>query len=65
VDAADVAYRRRFLLDKYPQLADGDTLGAVLQEDESDAAEDVQISVLGELADAGGPDLIEPSQHES
>lgn len=58
VDAAEVAYRRRFLLEKYPHLADGAMPGQFTDagpdgSDDSDEA----ISVLGELADAGGPDL--------
>lgn len=59
VDAADVAYRRRFLLDKYPFLADD-----LQPMDESDVTdvEDVEISVLGELAEAGGPDLRGPDK---
>lgn len=55
VDAADIAYRRRFLLEKYPYLAEEETpesfVGAVV-----DDADEV-ISVLDELGDAGGPDL--------
>ncbi|GIG20199.1 hypothetical protein Cch01nite_09230 [Cellulomonas chitinilytica] len=55
-DAAHVAYRRRFLLEKYPHLADGDapeleTVGEVPDE------EDEVISVLEDLAGLGGPDL--------
>lgn len=55
-DAADAAYRRRFLAEKYPHLLyerpiEVSVVGAAFDED------DVSISVLGELADAGGPDL--------
>lgn len=58
VDAAEIAYRRRFLLEKYPQLADE----SVESERTADAAENTEdadeaISVLDELAEAGGPDL--------
>lgn len=58
VDTADVAYRRRFLLEKYPHLGDEEASGSFLDvgqhgPDDSDEA----ISVLGELAEAGGPDL--------
>ncbi|MFD3542268.1 EcsC family protein [Streptomyces sp. NPDC058662] len=67
VDAADTAYRRRFLLDKYPHLGDGeadgfapeagaDAAGGADGPDDADDADEA-ISVLGELADAGGPDL--------
>jgi hypothetical protein len=55
VDAADAAYRRRFLLAKYPQLADEEVpeeVGDVVP-DEADES----ISVLGEITEAGGPDL--------
>ncbi len=58
VDAADFAYRRRFLLEKYPHLGDGDTFGVVMDVDHiipDDA--DQEISVLGELSEAGGPDI--------
>lgn len=56
VDAADIAYRRRFLLEKYPQLGDGDTFGTaapVLGEIADDA--DMEISVIDQIAEAGGP----------
>lgn len=58
VDAANVAYRRRFLLEKYPSIGDDDVPeplpGVDLDGgDDSDQA----ISVLDELAEAGGPDL--------
>lgn len=58
VDAADVAYRRRFLLEKYPQLAETDRFG-VIDGVEDDLAEggDEEISVIGEIVEAGGPDL--------
>jgi len=58
VDAADVAYRRRFLLEKYPHLGDGAPPGSFAQID-PDCPHDADetISVLGELAEAGGPDL--------
>lgn len=58
VDAADVAYRRRFLLEKYPHLGDEETSGPLADDGPhvpDDA--DVTISLLGELAEAGGPDL--------
>ncbi|WP_432948282.1 EcsC family protein [Kribbella sp. CA-253562] len=58
VDAADVAYRRRFLLEKYPHLADEGAPGSpsdVGSVDARDAEE--AISVVGELAEAGGPDI--------
>ncbi len=55
VDAADIAYRRRFLLEKYPQLADEDAVESFPDVVPDDA--DEAISVLDELAEAGGPDL--------
>lgn len=55
VDAADVAYRRRFLLAKYPQLAD-DEQPVVVEPDVPDD-QDEEISVLDELVELGGPDL--------
>ncbi|QDI73437.1 serine/arginine repetitive matrix protein 2 [Streptomyces calvus] len=58
VDAAEMAYRRRFLLEKYPHLADEEEPGPFLGEDPdvpNDA--DEEISVLDEIVEAGGPDL--------
>lgn len=55
VDAADVAYRRRFLLEKYPQLVE-DEGPAVVDSVVADE-HDEEISVLEELAEVGGPDL--------
>jgi hypothetical protein len=58
VDAADIAYRRRFLLEKYPRLSDGDTFWTVLDVDQVVPDEDDEaISVLDELAEAGGPNI--------
>lgn len=58
VDLANMAYRRRFLLEKYPHLGDEETSGSFFDSD-ADIPDDAdeQISVLGELAEAGGPDL--------
>lgn len=56
VDAAEMAYRRRFLLEKYPHLADEEAPKAFTDPDAPDNADD-EISVLDELAEAGGPDL--------
>jgi hypothetical protein len=58
VDAADMAYRRRFLLEKYPHLADEEAPGPFLGDD-PDAPDDAdeEISVLDEIVEAGGPDL--------
>lgn len=55
VDTADMAYRRRFLLDKYPHLDDG----AAPEPAPGDASEegDQTISVVDVLAEEGGPDL--------
>jgi hypothetical protein len=61
VDAADVAYRRRFLLEKYPQFADDKPL---VFTDSAPEDADSEISILDELADAGGPDLREPESEE-
>jgi hypothetical protein len=58
VDAADIAYRRRFLLEKYPHLGDSDTFGTVVEVDD-EIAEDVdeEISVIDQIAKAGGPNI--------
>lgn len=58
VDAADMAYRRRFLLEKYPHLADEEEPGWLADDDPGvpDDA-DEEISLLGEIVVAGGPDL--------
>ncbi|MEQ1737520.1 MAG: EcsC family protein, partial [Rhodoglobus sp.] len=53
VDSARLAYRRRFLLEKYPHLEENETsFGGG-----SDSEDDEVISVLDELVDVGGPDL--------
>lgn len=57
-DAADVAYRRRFLAEKYPQLIAEAPINMRVVEDEEHDVDDERISVLEELADAGGPDLL-------
>lgn len=58
VDVANIEYRKRFLLEKYPHLADSEAPGSYIDvgQDAPDDA-DEEISVLGELAEAGGPDL--------
>lgn len=56
VDAANIAYRRRFLLEKYPQLATTDA-GWGASELTDDDVDDTPIRLLDELADLGGPDL--------
>lgn len=58
VDAADIAYRRRFLLEKYPHLADEEAPGSFPDAgpDGPDDADEA-ISVLDEIAEAGGPNL--------
>lgn len=58
VDAADIAYRRRFLLEKYPHLADEEVHGLFpdLGQDGPGDGDEV-ISVLDELAEVGGSDL--------
>ncbi|WP_231941200.1 EcsC family protein [Arthrobacter sp. U41] len=57
VDAANMAYRRRFLLEKYPHL--GAEAPGLLPDDDQDSPTEVDeaISVISELAVAGGPDL--------
>ncbi|MDQ7903480.1 EcsC family protein [Phytohabitans sp. ZYX-F-186] len=59
VDTAEMAYRRRFLLEKYPQLLDEEPIEAVVVEDTDDpnGVVDGGFSVLGELAAEGEPDL--------
>ncbi|MFD9246526.1 EcsC family protein [Streptomyces sp. NPDC059556] len=59
VDAADMAYRRRFLLEKYPQLADDEEASGWFADTDSDVPDDAdeEISLLGEIVVAGGPDL--------
>lgn len=55
VDAADVAYRRRFLLEKYPHLGKGDTFGTKVEVDYTVSEEaDENISVIEQIAEAGG-----------
>ncbi|MGP9786684.1 EcsC family protein [Glutamicibacter sp. 287] len=58
VDAASIAYRRRFLLEKYPHLADEEAHGPVphMGQDGAGGADEI-ISVLDELAKVSGPDL--------
>ncbi|MGX1546973.1 EcsC family protein [Streptomyces adustus] len=61
VDAAEMAYRRRFLLEKYPHLAGEEAPGPIPEADpdtphDTDDA-DEEISLLDEIAAAGGPDL--------
>ncbi|AGZ42587.1 hypothetical protein AFR_21585 [Actinoplanes friuliensis DSM 7358] len=53
VDTADMAYRRRFLLEKYPQLLDEEPLEGVVVDD----TDEDRISVLDQLVEEGGPDL--------
>ena len=60
-DAANIAYRRRYLLEKYPHLAaepEAQLLPDLGSAEPDDA--DVAISVLDELSEAGGPNLSEP-----
>lgn len=58
-DAADNAYRLRFLLEKYPHLDGGGVVDLVAVSDDEPEAGDERISVLDALAEAGGPDLRE------
>ena len=58
LDAADVAYRRRFLLEKYPQLGDGEDFGSIAEPEKKPAPEaDIRISLADEIAEAGGPTI--------
>jgi hypothetical protein len=57
VDAADIAYRRRFLLEKYPHLAAAGTFRVVVEAEQISDDADQEISVLSELVEAGGPDI--------
>ncbi|MEU9223795.1 EcsC family protein [Streptomyces massasporeus] len=58
VDAAEMSYRRRFLLEKYPHLADEEASGSFPDTgpDVPDDADEA-ISLLDEIVEAGGPDL--------
>ncbi|USQ84711.1 EcsC family protein [Streptomyces phaeoluteigriseus] len=58
VDAAEMAYRRRFLLEKYPHLTDEEA-SVSFPDTGPDAPDDAdeEISLLGEIVEAGGPDL--------
>lgn len=56
VDAAEMAYRRRFLLEKYPYLADEEAFATFTDTDVADDV-DEKISVLDEIVEEGGPDL--------
>jgi hypothetical protein len=57
VDTAEIAYRRRFLLEKYPHLGDEENPESSQATAQDDNPEDEPISVLDDLAEAGGPDL--------
>ena len=54
VDTADIAYRRRLLLEKYPALADVDMFGEQMDGSDMPSNVDVEISVIKEFTDAGG-----------
>lgn len=57
VDAADFAYRRRFLLEKYPQLVAHDTFGVVAEVgDDLLSDSDEPISLFDQVLEAGGHD---------
>ncbi|MEV5811330.1 EcsC family protein [Streptomyces mutabilis] len=56
VDAAEMAYRRRFLLEKYPYLAEEEVPVTFTDTDVPDGT-DEKISVLDEIVEEGGPDL--------
>lgn len=55
VDAANIAYRRRFLLDKYPSLHDEEVSISTTAEDADTA--DETISIIKAVKEAGGPNL--------
>jgi hypothetical protein len=55
VDVANNEYRKRFLLEKYPHLA-AEEASAPFTDVVPDDADEV-ISVIGEIVEAGGPDL--------
>ena len=57
VDSADSAYRKRFLLEKYPQLDDEKQPGSFAETGPDDTGNDQPISVVDEIAEASGPDL--------
>lgn len=61
VDAAEFAYRRRFLLDKYPQL---DSAPVVVFEDAVPDSEDETFSVVDQLTEVIGHDLF-AAPHDS
>jgi hypothetical protein len=64
-DAADSAYRRRFLLEKYRHLEDREPVDLITVADDVPETSDEPISVLDELAEAGGPDLREEKASEA
>ncbi|MFJ4027620.1 EcsC family protein [Paenarthrobacter sp. NPDC089989] len=58
VDVANIEYRKRFLLEKYPHLANDEAVESFADVDhDAQDGSDEAISVLGELAETGGPDL--------
>lgn len=58
VDTADIAYRRRFLSEKYSQFAAAEANAPLSDTEQVDEkVKDEVISLLDELADVGGPDL--------
>jgi hypothetical protein len=60
-DAAEMSYRRRFLLEKYPHFAGDDTIELVADR-EADGVRDEAISVIDEFERAAGDDEPEPPQ---
>lgn len=57
VDAANIAYRYRFLLEKYPSLQSEDiSISYALRESRGDEDDEV-ISIIDAVSEAGGPDL--------
>ncbi|GAA3956357.1 hypothetical protein GCM10022384_06930 [Streptomyces marokkonensis] len=57
VDAAEMAYRRRFLLEKYPHLAAEEAPEPFTDVEDGPDDADEKISVLDEIVEEGGPDL--------
>lgn len=60
VKTADIAYRRRFLLDKYPQLAATEQPIDATDIPDNEGEHDDVISIVHLLAEHGGPDLRHP-----
>ncbi|AEE47583.1 EcsC family protein [Cellulomonas fimi] len=66
VDAANLAYRRRFLLEKYPHLAADDRIPFSRSQDDADEGDDDPVSVVELLRESGaldeGADRADPDR---